>query len=175
MILIFTDLGRHYLLGRPFRIFTDQQSLRSSLTQTVQTQAQHKWLTKLFEFYYEILYTPGRSNHVADALSCFAPTFEVVYFAVSICQPLVLPQLQQFYIDHVTGHSLLHKFQPSSDPRFIVAHGILYFKDKFFIPLETDMRLLLLQEFHASPSGGHYGVRNPSSISNNFFVATHGT
>ncbi|XP_050895185.1 uncharacterized protein LOC127101785 [Lathyrus oleraceus] len=60
---------RHYLLGRHFRIYTDQKSLRGMFLQTIQTPTQQKWLTKLLGFDYEILYTPGRSNVVADALS----------------------------------------------------------------------------------------------------------
>ncbi|KAL0430576.1 UNVERIFIED_CONTAM: Retrovirus-related Pol polyprotein from transposon [Sesamum radiatum] len=38
---------RHYLLGRRFHIYIDQKSLRGLLNQTIQTPAQHKWLTKL--------------------------------------------------------------------------------------------------------------------------------
>lgn len=50
---------RHYLLGRHFRNFTDQKSLRGLVAQNIQTPAQEKWLTKLLGFDYEILYTPG--------------------------------------------------------------------------------------------------------------------
>lgn len=47
---------RQYLLGRKFHIFTDQQSLRSLLHQTIQTPEQQKWLTKLLGFDYAIHY-----------------------------------------------------------------------------------------------------------------------
>ncbi|KAK4412519.1 Retrovirus-related Pol polyprotein from transposon.6 [Sesamum alatum] len=46
---------RHYSLGRRFRIYTDQRSLRGLLSQTIQTPAQQKWLTKLLGFDYHHL------------------------------------------------------------------------------------------------------------------------
>lgn len=60
---------RQYLLGRPFVIYTDHQSLRSMMYQTIQTLEQHKWLVKLFGYEFHILYKPGNTNKPADALS----------------------------------------------------------------------------------------------------------
>lgn len=37
--------------------------------QTIQKLMQHKWVTKFWGFDYEILYTPGHNNVMADALS----------------------------------------------------------------------------------------------------------
>lgn len=88
---------RQYLLGRHFLIFTDQRSLRSLLSQTIQIPSQQKWLTKLLGFDYEILYTPGRSNVVADGLSRSSPLLEAMFCAISSCQPLLLDQLRDPY------------------------------------------------------------------------------
>lgn len=60
---------RQYLLGSTFKIFTDHKSLKSLMTQTIQTPEQQKWLTKLLGYTYEIHYKPGKENVVADALS----------------------------------------------------------------------------------------------------------
>nr|KYP45001.1 hypothetical protein KK1_033462 [Cajanus cajan] len=38
---------RQYLLGQKFVILTDQQSLQHLMSQSIQTPAQQKWLTKL--------------------------------------------------------------------------------------------------------------------------------
>ncbi|KAK4435266.1 Retrovirus-related Pol polyprotein from transposon [Sesamum alatum] len=60
----------HFLLGCHFHIFTDQRSLRRLLNLTIQTPGQHGWLTKLLGYDFDITYTPGKDNIVADALSC---------------------------------------------------------------------------------------------------------
>jgi hypothetical protein len=43
--------------------------------------------------------------------------------------------------------------------KFQVKAGLLYFKDRLFIPPESGLTTSLLQEFHASPTGGHSGVQ----------------
>ncbi|KAK4421936.1 Retrovirus-related Pol polyprotein from transposon opus [Sesamum alatum] len=60
---------RQYLLGRKFQIHTDQQSLWGLISQTVQTSAKQKWLSKLLGFDFDIHYTPGRENSITYALS----------------------------------------------------------------------------------------------------------
>lgn len=81
---------RHYLLGRHFRIFTDHRSLKELLTQTIQTPTQHKWLTKLLGFDYEIVYTPGSTNVVADALSRVDSPLQASFTSLSSAQPVLL-------------------------------------------------------------------------------------
>lgn len=152
---------RHYCLGRHFRIYTDQQSLRCLLSQTIQTPTQEKWLSKLLGFDYEILYTSGRSNVVADALSRLRQPAEALFAAVSSCQPLLLYQLRQFYATDPIGKNLVEKFQntPDQSTQFHIAQGLLYFRNRIFIPMETGLHTTLLDEHHSSPSGGHSGIK----------------
>ncbi|KAL0319962.1 UNVERIFIED_CONTAM: Retrovirus-related Pol polyprotein from transposon.6 [Sesamum radiatum] len=146
---------RHYLLGRKFHIFTDQQSLRSLLTQTVQTPAQHKWLSKLLGFDYEIFYTPGKENVVADALSRHSDACLSSFLAVSTATSALLQELRDFYSSHPAGVSLLQtiRHSPSSRLVFSDAHGLVLLDNHLFIPLETGLRPTLLSEFHCSPLG----------------------
>ncbi|KAL0373236.1 UNVERIFIED_CONTAM: hypothetical protein Scaly_1005200 [Sesamum calycinum] len=66
----FVKKWRQYLLGRPFHFFTDHQSLKELLSQSVQTPKQHKWLSKLLGFNYEIFYKPaGRPPLLLDFAS----------------------------------------------------------------------------------------------------------
>lgn len=151
---------RHYLLGRHFFIYTDHRSLKELITQTIQTPAQHRWLTKLLGFDYEIVYTPGKTNLVADALSRVDVPSLTYIQVVSEAQPLMLEQLRIFYASDPVGQQLTRKFTSlKPDSPFKLHQGLWFYKGRLFIPSETQFRTQLLQEFHTSPVGGHSGVK----------------
>ena len=58
-----------YLVGRPFTVNTDQQSLKYLLEQKIGTPAQRKWFAKLLGYIFMVEYKKGKDNLVADALS----------------------------------------------------------------------------------------------------------
>ena len=60
---------RPYLLGRPFIVRIDHQSLKFLLEQRIATLAQQKWLAKLLGYAFIVEYKKGVENKVADALS----------------------------------------------------------------------------------------------------------
>ena len=60
---------RPYLLGRPFVIKTNHQSLKYLLEQKIGTPAQQKWITKLLGYAFIVEYKHGKVNLVVDALS----------------------------------------------------------------------------------------------------------
>lgn len=60
---------RHYLLGHPFVIKTDQKALQHLCQQSIQTPEQQRWLPKLQGYDFKIEYRPGKENVGADALS----------------------------------------------------------------------------------------------------------
>ena len=60
---------RHYLLGNHFIVVTDHNSLKYLHTQPTLSRRQARWAEFLAEFDFEIVYRPGKSNVVADALS----------------------------------------------------------------------------------------------------------
>ena len=60
---------RHYLLGNHFAVVTDHNSLNYLHTQPTLSRRQARWAEFLAEFDFEIVYRPGKSNVVADALS----------------------------------------------------------------------------------------------------------
>lgn len=60
---------KHYLLGNPFIIRMDHQSLRYFLTQTKLLEKKLRWADFLSQFDFHIAYIPGSQNSVADDLS----------------------------------------------------------------------------------------------------------
>lgn len=59
----------HYLLCRNFTVRTDQKSLKELMSQVIQIPNQHYYLTRPLGYDYSIVYKPGRTNQVANALS----------------------------------------------------------------------------------------------------------
>ncbi|KAL0401378.1 UNVERIFIED_CONTAM: Retrovirus-related Pol polyprotein from transposon [Sesamum latifolium] len=62
-------LWRHYLLGSPFVVKTDNTAVSHFMTQPKLTSRQARWQELLSEFYFVLEYRAGSNNHVADALS----------------------------------------------------------------------------------------------------------
>src|SRR3954462_5695793 len=60
---------RHYLEGQQFPVVTDHQSLHYLQTQDKLNRRQARWVQLLQAYHFKILYKPGRTNVVADALS----------------------------------------------------------------------------------------------------------
>nr|KYP60103.1 Retrovirus-related Pol polyprotein from transposon 297 family [Cajanus cajan] len=63
---------RPYLLGRKFKVYSDQKSLRQLMQQRVTTGSQQNWLAKLLGYNFDIMYKPGVENKGADALKANA-------------------------------------------------------------------------------------------------------
>lgn len=63
---------RHYLLGHPFTIITNHQSLKELINQVIQTPEQQHYLAKLLGYKYTIQYCSSSGNVAIDALSRIA-------------------------------------------------------------------------------------------------------
>ncbi|KAL0411417.1 UNVERIFIED_CONTAM: hypothetical protein Slati_3731400 [Sesamum latifolium] len=61
-------LWRHYLLGSPFVVKTDNTAVSHFITHPKLTSRQAHWQKLLSEFHFVLEYRVGSRNHVADAL-----------------------------------------------------------------------------------------------------------
>nr|GEZ93895.1 Ty3/gypsy retrotransposon protein [Tanacetum cinerariifolium] len=119
---------------------------------------QHKWLTKLLEYDFEVYYKPGKENRVADALSRPEPS---TLMAISNPKATWLDDLRTYYRENPEGQKLIEQLEQKSDslPQHTQHDGLVYFQGRLFIPNIPHLRLLLLQEFHTSTLGGHSGMQ----------------
>jgi hypothetical protein len=76
-----------YLIGRHFKVKTDQDSLKYFFEQRLSSEEQQKWVSKILGYDFEIVYKKGKQNVVADALSRKDEYFEAFLCAILIIQP----------------------------------------------------------------------------------------
>lgn len=148
---------RHYLLGNPLIIKTDQQSLKFMTTQKLTEGIQHKLLLKLLEFDYTIEYKKGKENIAADALS----RRDSHGHAIIVCVPEWIEDVKLSYMQDTDSAKLLRKIAKdvSIPPQYTIKDGIIKHGSKIYVGASTNMRLQLLENFHQSAIGGHSGAK----------------
>jgi hypothetical protein len=107
-ILHDVDLWHPYLLGQCFQIKTDHHCLKYFLEQRISSPKQQKWVTKLFEYDYEMIYKKGKDNVVADALS---QKYEDKgsLFSLSFIVPDCLQVIHQEWLQDPKSSQLIHQ------------------------------------------------------------------
>lgn len=86
---------RHYLLGRHFQLVTDQKSVSFMLDSKQHGKIKNdkitRWRLELSSYSYDIIYRPGKDNHIADAFSrniCSSlPVDHLKTLHISLCHP----------------------------------------------------------------------------------------
>ncbi|TQE12665.1 hypothetical protein C1H46_001685 [Malus baccata] len=161
---------RPYLLGQHFRILTDHQPIKYFLEQRITTPQQHKWLVKLLGYNYSVDYRPGTQNKAPDALSRKHDLLLLMGLSTPIFD--CIPLLQQSYLHDPEVQkvwNLLSQAPSTSIKGFSLFNDILHYKQRVFVPLTSQWRPKLLEEFHASLQGGHSGfLRTYKRLSRNF-------
>jgi hypothetical protein len=154
---------RQYLIGRHFHIFTDQKSLKNLLAQTIQTPEQQKWASKLQGFSFDISYKPGKANLVADALSrqYADPVPDDICMTLSSTLPSLISSLQRYYSEDAAGKELVAKIGQDVNmfTDYQITGGLIYYKNKIFIPDVQGLRQAIISEFHNTPLAGHSGLQ----------------
>ena len=153
---------RHYLLGHPFVILTDHQSLRDLMTQAVQTPEQHRYLVRLLGFEYSIQYRPGRENGVADALSrVTTEDTDASIYMLSIPQFAFLADLRKELNTLPEAVALREKLQEdlTGASEYKLENGLIIHKQRLWLPSGSTIIPLLMEEFHSTPTAGHYGIQ----------------
>ena len=146
---------RHYLLGNHFIIKTDQKSLKFLTEQRMIGEEQHKWISKLAGYDFEIQYKPGKENSAADALSRRS----------SYCAMTVL-KIHDFeeWVEEIKQDVKLQKtmqdliINPMSHAGYTLRDQKLFYKEKLVLSKSSSRIPIILKEFHSSLVGGHSGI-----------------
>ena len=162
---------RHYLMGRPFKVFTDHKSLRHLLQQRLTTTNQHCWLSKLMGYQFEIVYKPGAENKVADALSRIEENQEMNSI-ISSPYWLDFTRIKEEIWENLSLKLILEILQknPTKKPDYTLQGDLLFYKGKVVLSSTSSIIPSLLQEFHSTPVGGHSGfTRTYKRLARSFF------
>lgn len=164
---------RPYLLGMPFIIKTNRQSLKYILEQRIATPSQQKWLTKLLWYLFMVEYKQGCENKVADALSRRtepdlvledAPVLNTSMHSPCLClisfpSSSWIEELKASYQSSTKMQQLLHQLQSGSAcPTFFSLHnGLFLYKGRVYLDSHNSLKSKVLHLVHDSPLGGHSG------------------
>lgn len=152
---------RQYLLGHRFMIYTDHRSLRELMSQVVQTPEQQFYLVKLLGFDYEIQYKAGSSNIVANSLS------RIDCSSQAQCLILSVPH-HEFMIQLKDSLKASTEFQqqreailahPEQYLDFSISDDLILLRGVIWLDSKNPFIQSLLHEYHATPIGGHFGIK----------------
>ncbi|MCO5553817.1 hypothetical protein L7F22_007343 [Adiantum nelumboides] len=158
------DTWKHYLLGTPFIIRTDHQSLKYFMAQTKIFDKQLRWANFFLQFYFHI---PGKHNQVEYALS-HRPHCNVV----SVASHNDLTSMVDEYatdpnLCDVMSAIALGKMQ---EP-YVVQDGYLLYGS--WLCVTKSLREKVMYESHAPPYAGHRGIwATMNAIETYFFGPT---
>lgn len=151
---------RHYLLGRKFKLLTDNWANKYLQTQPhLDPKRQARWMQKLQEYDFDIQHIPGAKNVVADALSRRA---DYALNAISSVEPDA-EFLQQLHADAARDteyQSYVKAVLKGRRPDFCVNSEILYKstngEKQLYLP-SGKLRVQALYEVHDAHTAGHLG------------------
>ena len=147
------DSWKHYLLGTPFILRTDHQSLKHFLTQTKLSDKKMRWAKFLSQFNFHIAHIAGKHNQVVDALSR-RPQVNVVSIATHNDLSTMIDEyaIDPDYKDVMSAIALGKNEEP-----FTLKDGYLLYGNRLCVT--HSLRDKVMYESHAPPYARHRGIQ----------------
>ncbi|KAD7477262.1 hypothetical protein E3N88_00398 [Mikania micrantha] len=159
-VIFALKIWRHYLYGTKCTIFTDHKSLQHIFDQKELNMRQRRWVELLNDDDCVIKYHPGKANVVADALSRKERVKPLRVRAMGITVQTSLSnkiiQAQQEALDR---GNLKKELDSGAEKQFDTKpDGIIYYKDRVWIPTVDELRRLIFDEAHKTKYSVHPGA-----------------
>jgi hypothetical protein len=172
---------RHYLYGKKCDIYTDHKSLKYIFTQSEVNMRQRRWLELIKDYELEIHYHRGKANVVADALSRKSQVNMLAAHPMSFELAKEFDRLSLGFLNNTQGVTIeleptleqeIRKGQKDDEKineirQLIIdgkgpdfredAEGVVWFKDRLWVPNITSIRELILKEAHETAYSIHPG------------------
>ncbi|MCO5579963.1 hypothetical protein L7F22_033830 [Adiantum nelumboides] len=157
------DSWKHYLLGTPFILRTDHQSLKYFMTQTKLSDKQMRWANFLSRFNFHIAHIAGKHNQVANALSR-RPKVNVVSIATHNDLSSMIDEyaINPDFKDVISAIALGKKEEP-----FTLEDGYLLHGNR--LCSTHSLREKVMYESHAPPYAGHRGIQSTLKAIETYF------
>ena len=157
---------RHYLLGQPFTVLTDNTPAKHILTKSTDqlNERQARWLAFLADYDFDIQHIAGRTNVAPDALSRRP---DLAVNALRATKAAVqLSRAQRDLLAAVTEHaqtdpdyvSALESLRSGEPSAYTLVSDVLVHTPtgRLYVPA-GELRTKLLHEAHDTPTAGHLG------------------
>ena len=180
-------------------VYTDHRNLQYFMTKNLVNERQRRWALELCDFNFLINYRPGSQMGKADALSRqsaymndkddkikeiqlldskFIGDFSLKpnNREILICALSVIPRQQLLKV--IAKHtytsdlwsSIIFNYDSVLHRDYDVRSGLIYYKDKIFVPDVNECKLMIVQLAHDDPISGHLGInRTIELVSREFY------
>ncbi|KAL0447549.1 UNVERIFIED_CONTAM: Transposon Tf2-11 polyprotein [Sesamum latifolium] len=154
-------LWRHYLLGSPFVVKTDNTAVSHFMTQPKLISRQARWQELLSEFHFVLEYRAGSSNHVVDALSRSADLAclgSVAVLSSSTVATSIRDRVHELLPKDSAAQGLVHLIEQGKARQFWLEDDLLMTKEnRLYVPKGGDLRKSLISKCHDTLWAGHQG------------------
>eukprot|EP00253_Pinus_taeda_P035992 PITA_35992 len=155
-------MWRHYLMGRKFLLLTDHHNLTNYFSQPTLNARQARWVDFLSGFDFDIKHLQGKENRVADTLSWKIQSLYEV--SISEWKSPFLEIIKEISDQDTEYQQLKLQIQQSaredSQQEYKLDNaGLIYFKQRLYVPNQIRIKNLIMDEFHVSHYAGHPGYQ----------------
>eukprot|EP00253_Pinus_taeda_P017694 PITA_17694 len=155
-------MWQHYLMGRKFLLLTDHDSLTNYFSQPTLNARQARWMDFLSSFDFDIKHLQGKANRVADALSRKIQSLYEV--SISGWKNPFLDIIKETSDQDAEYQQLRQQIQQAvkedSQQEYTTDDaGLIYFKGRIYVPNQSRIKNLIMDEFHISHYAGHPGYQ----------------